>query len=783
MKYLITIGLLLTIGQSFGQIKGRIYVDENQNNKFDKSEKTIEKAIISDGYQVIKSNNIGEYTLKPNENGRFIFLKVPSGYKTLGNHYIKIDSNQQVYDFPVIVDAKQKEDVLDFIQITDTETALYGTWIDNIKNYSKNQDIPLIMHTGDICYEDGMKFHAKHLNSSLLGTSINYAVGNHDLVKGKYGEELFEQLFGPTYYSFEKGPVHFVVTPMWGGDYAPSYTKDQVIKWLKQDLAEKDPSKALVMINHDFSIGKDFILKGKNEVIDLKKYNLKAWLYGHWHNNYSFVEPNSNVHVISTNAPDKGGIDHSVGQFLHISINKQGVQNVTPIYTNLDEYVELADPIINGNKVDFNVNIYDSGRKIKQVNMLAYDKKGNQVINAAFESKGYWTWTKDFPLKVANNIEEILIEVVFQNGSSTLKKRKVNLTKKSNLETIWSSNISGGIWKTSPLIFEGLIYTGSLDDTGSGMAKIVALNSKDGSIVWSIPVKNSIKQKLYAYNNLILATDVEGTVYALDSKTGKQVWTKTLRELSLPNYVTGSVLKDGIYYAGTGNFLTALNAETGEVIWKNKVEYAGEAMPGEISVTEDQLITGTNWNALFVHDRKTGNLLWKKNDDGVRFRSSGATILDDKIYITGLDGLFVLNKTDGKVINKMKHNFDFKVMGAPLITSDSFITGTAFNGVASFDKETLMEKWRFDTRDALIFTSSYSNPNSGKHVATVESKVIPLGENLIFGASDGYLYIIDQNGKLISEKKIAAPILADPVLSNGNIYVADFAGNIHCIKL
>ena len=34
-----------------------------------------------------------------------------------------------------------------------------------------------------------------------MSVSVFYCIGNHDLVKGKYGEELFESIYGPVYYS------------------------------------------------------------------------------------------------------------------------------------------------------------------------------------------------------------------------------------------------------------------------------------------------------------------------------------------------------------------------------------------------------------------------------------------------------------------------------------------------------------------------------------------------------------------------------------------------------
>lgn len=783
MKYLL---ILLFAGGTFSlsaQIKGTIYVDDNQNGKRDAQERGLSSVVVSNGYQVVRTDAQGEFNMDNNPDARFVFVKAPSGFKVNKQHYLKIEEQQATYDFGLTVDASQKADKLDFIQITDTETALYGSWVDNIKKYARNQDIPLIMHTGDICYEEGMKFHARQLNTGLMGTAVHYAVGNHDLVKGKYGEELFEQLFGPTYYSFEKGPVHFVVTPMWGGDYAPSYNKDQVIRWLKQDLLNKDPNKALVLINHDFSIGADFVLKGKTEEIDLKAYGLKAWLYGHWHNNYSFVNASNGVRVISTNAPDKGGIDHSVGQFLHISMDKNGVQNVRPVYTNLKEYIVLADPIIGSKGVQIKANIYDSERWVNKVQLTGYNAKGNKVVEKGFEGNGTWTWSTELPLAKAKEIDEVFIEVTFEDGSSSIRKSKLDLSQQGPMKTLWSSNIGGGIWKVSPLLNEGMLYTATFDDTGQGKAKIVAMDVKNGSVLWELPVKNSIKHKLHIHKGIVLGTDVEGTVYAIDAKKGLLKWTKDLRQLGLPNYVTGSALKDGIYYAGAGSFLTALNAESGSVIWKNTDWNGGEAMPGEMLATEDLLITGANWNALFVHDRESGKLLWKKNEDGLRFRSGGATVDGDRMYLTGLNTLFVLDKSKGTVLVQKKHDLDFKVMGAPLITDKQFITGTSGAGVCGFDKQTLDEKWRFDTRGALIFTSSYSNPNTGTHVGTVESAVLPYRNDLLFGASDGYIYRLNDTGKLVAEKRVGAPVLADPTLSDNLVFVADFSGTVHCIQL
>ncbi|MCC8174427.1 MAG: metallophosphoesterase [Odoribacter sp.] len=129
-----------------------------------------------------------------------------------------------------------KEGTHKFIQITDTEifnTQNHEDWINNLRNYSEVEQSTFIIHTGDICYENGLKEHIQLMNNSNMGRPVFYCIGNHDLVKGNYGEELYKSLYGPVFYSFDVGNIHYVVTPMLHGDHRPSYKKKTSIVGLK----------------------------------------------------------------------------------------------------------------------------------------------------------------------------------------------------------------------------------------------------------------------------------------------------------------------------------------------------------------------------------------------------------------------------------------------------------------------------------------------------------------------------------------------------------------------
>lgn len=780
--------LLLCSNTMYAQYQGHVFLDLDNSKKMDGNEKGMPGVVVSDGYDVLPTAVDGSFSLNRNEKAKFLFVCIPAGYKASGTHYIKIDPKLERYDFGLIPDKKQQGDKLRFIQITDTETPLYGEWIDNIRKFSQQQQVALIMHTGDICYEPGMQFHARQVNSELMGLPTYYTVGNHDLVKGEYGEKLFEDLFGPVYYSFEAGPAHFVVTPMPGGDYAPSYNQDQVIAWLKKDLALKAKDKPLVFINHDLLVEKDFVMKGKTDSIDLKKYNLKAYLYGHWHNNYSFGSKDG-VAVISTNAPNKGGIDNSVAQFMVIDIDKDGVSKIKTQYPYLTDHVALIYPqskqiqIANGNKLEISASVYHSEKHVVSVYARLLNQEGSLLKTAKLCPASDWNWRGTITNATQlNQKQAILLEVNYGDGSQTLKKFDWNEKPASTdlLQLTWSKNIGANIWKSCPLVQGQRVYVASIDDAGGGKSKIQALSKHSGETIWTFQTQNSVKQKLAYSKGLVLATDMGGTVYAINEKDGNLVWKKELSGGRLPGYVSAGVVLDGIYYTGAGNYLSAINADDGTIIWQNQDWNGGEGMPGELLVTTDYLVTGANWNSLFVHDRKTGKLLWKKNDDGLRFRTGGASNDATSFYVAGLNNVFQLDQKRGTVISKTRSEDEFKVMASPLLTETLLIVPTATNGVKAFDRISLTEQWNFETGKALIYTAAYSTPDLHKKVCTVESGIRYAAGKLFFGASDGYLYVLNMDGTLLQKINLGAPILAEVTLDGNRVYVADFAGNIYC---
>ena len=279
---------------------------------------------VSDGRNVVKTDADGKFTLDGYYKSRFVTVTTPSGY-VADSYYQHVEKDKETYDFKLTPNEGMGQETHSFIQVADSEVNEdgVGPWIDSIHQMVEEQQPAFIIHTGDICYEAGLKRHIQDMNSENMGVPVYYTIGNHDYVDGKYGEELFESVYGPVWYSFEVGNIHYVVTPFQNGaDYKSGYNENDRWRWLANDLANTDPDMKVVMFNHTVSPEEDYVFQFDKQTLDLKAHNLVAWIYGHYH--YNYIDERDGVVNICTSQPGGGGIDSSVSGSRLITLDGEG---------------------------------------------------------------------------------------------------------------------------------------------------------------------------------------------------------------------------------------------------------------------------------------------------------------------------------------------------------------------------------------------------------------------------------------------------------------------------
>lgn len=824
MKKTIATALLAIPMLAAGQYTGKVYVDANHNGKFDKGETLMKNVAVSDGLNVVVTDSKGAFSLPGHKKARFVFITTPSGYRTENAYYQRIDTTgaKPSYDFGVLpYNAIAKDGSHKFIHVSDTEIGeVQGQdrWTDNLREYAANNNVAFIMHSGDICYPGGLKSHIQVMNSANMPeTQVFYSVGNHDLVDGKYGEEMFENIYGPVCYSFDAGNVHYVVTPIPGGDRWPDYKMDEVFSWVANDLKHMDPNKSLYFINHTIPSDcgcPDFVYTLKNgEKVDLTAHNLKAWLYGHWHVNHVYTHPATGAKIICSSTPIRGGIDHALSAFRVMHIDSKGDFTSDFRYSYIDGSMVIASiqnhqaPVNANGTVPLVVNAYASVSPVAKMSYSCTFDGAKVAAGVAMARKSDFAWVADMklPAKAAGHYVTVEVTASFENGEVAKKSasflydpesaNKINAdTDWTNMlenpqhigivaDTLsapalaWTANIGSNIYMASPVISDGNIYVASIDDNQTGKAAVMKMNAADGSVAWKTPMKSSVRNSIAVDGGMVFAQDVQGVVYGLSTADGSIVWQKDLKIGVTPALNDGLIAADGIVYAGTGKQLTAFKGKTGEIIWQNTGWNRGEGCVSTLSLgTNGVLVGSSHWGALHGNDAKTGKHLWSDGSNDLRFRAASPAMVGEVLYVTAGNNLVMMESRTGKILMSKALPFRAEVASTPLVTADAIIYGTSGDGLVAVDKQTFEVKWQFKTRESMIQSSPYQADNS----ATVEASPVLCGDKVYVGASDGTFYAIDaKTGRLQWQHHVGAPIFAAAAVSGNGIFVVDFGGNVY----
>lgn len=451
------------------QFKGTVSVDTNQSGIVDKGDKPLAGVMVTDGLNVVKTDKKGRFSLPGFEKTRFISITTPAGFETQ-QFYLSTKENRKSYDFILTESERTKPRKHSFVQITDTEvTGGMGRWVTDLQQYIDNEKPAFLIHTGDICYEPGLTIHNQVVNAQTMDCPVYYCIGNHDLVKGNYGEELYESLYGPTWYSFDIGNVHYVVTPIDHGDNPTNYTQRDVYNWLKNDLALIKKDQALILFNHDlFTPNDSFVFKADDDhLLDFRSFNTKAQIYGHMH--YNYVRNQNGIYTICTDTLDKGGIDHSPSSFREIKVDANDNITTQLRYAFIEPQIAIVSPMnnqtaaactITKDQLPVSVNTYYSQAKTSHVSYILSDSENNQEIaKGDLASRTEWNWGGNIQMPANEMGKKLNLTVTsfFSNGKKATATSQFIYQKDFKLSTI-----AGEDWNT---LLQNAAHSGGVNNS------------------------------------------------------------------------------------------------------------------------------------------------------------------------------------------------------------------------------------------------------------------------------------------------------------------------------
>lgn len=652
----------------------------------------VANVLVTDGRHVVKTDENGEFKLSGWVKSHFITITVPSGYKS-EEFYKSVSRKTDSYDFTLEKSELTASKNHCFLQISDTEIGKDGTgeWLENLKALVKENNPAFLIHTGDICYEDGLKQHIKDMNTDTMGCTVKYIIGNHDYIKGTYGEKLFESIYGPVWYSFDVGKIHYVITPFQkGADYMSCYSANDRWRWLQNDLENVSDDMKVVVFNHD-APSNNYVFSFDRQELDLKKHNLVAWVFGHYHYNYTYET--DGVLNISAPRPDCGGIDSSPAGTRIITMSADGVVAADTVYYDLNASAEPKDALWstklqgnvlfcdtacdityiytatsdddyprecgvycldreNGNVIWFfkTKNSVKNNIKIQDKRLVAVDAEGN--VYCLDKTSGKLLWEKKLNLgKSLGSSSGLFIEndTVFAGTS-----RVITALNLLNGEQKWVNERDKG--ENSPAEFT--VINGKLI-VNSHWDALVALDPENGKEIWSnddgdIRFRSSTPVRID--DSRLLVAD-SSAIMIVDTSDGKILNKKTIEEYNFSSSGHPAV-RDGIAYIPTANNgIAAFNIDSQEIVWSFKTDesilftapYVGKGsktVESSIEIYGDSLIFGANDGNIYVVGIKDGNLQSKY------FAGSAVlgtpTVSDGKIYAGTFNGYAVCYSVSGE---------------------------------------------------------------------------------------------------------------------------------------
>src|SRR5262245_59803384 len=172
--------------------------------------------------------------------------------------------------------------------------------------------------------------------------------------------------------------------------------------------------------------------------------------------------------------------------------------------------------------------------------------------------------------------------------------RQIDGGNVQQLQLAWARGLEPGPQEGTPLVHDGILYFPNPRDI------IQAFDAATSDLLWehrrSLPADLEqyinapyIKRNLAIHGNLIVDTSAEGSLYALDARTGKDAWsTQVLDYKTGVHQTSGPIGADGKVFSGRGCeplptanpdacVIVAHDAETGRELWRTRTIPA----PGE----------------------------------------------------------------------------------------------------------------------------------------------------------------------------------------------------------
>ena len=336
---------------------------------------------------------------------------------------------------------------------------------------------------------------------------------------------------------------------------------------------------------------------------------------------------------------------------------------------------------------------------------------------------------------------------------------------------VWSKNIGQGVEGDysylEPAIVEKTIFIADAKGT------ISALDSQTGKEVWTRKLKNVVVGAgVHVNHGIVLLGTLKGDVIALDASNGNDLWKARVSSEVLSVPVTNGFI---VVVKSIDDKIAVLDAKSGEILWTQNTLQPVLTLRGSSApvIVEDAIFAGFSNGEVKAFSPKNGSLLWSVTVSVAKGRSELERMVDiDSTPLIVGDTLFVVSyqgNVAGVDIHTGRIKWSKEVssynsladgFGSLYITDqDSFIS--------SLDQKTGAVAWR---QEGMKYRELSAPAAFDSYVAV--------------GDYQGYIHLLSQvDGSILGRYKAgSSAIKAQPQVDENMLYIFNTSGRLMALK-
>jgi outer membrane protein assembly factor BamB len=272
----------------------------------------------------------------------------------------------------------------------------------------------------------------------------------------------------------------------------------------------------------------------------------------------------------------------------------------------------------------------------------------------------------------------------------------------------------------APAVVDGIAYCGT-DDS------LIAIDVAKAKVIWSCKISSGGGSSPAVVNGAVYLRTANGSLYAVEARTGKELWTYRRAGTGFWVVRTSPSVWDGkVYFTDEHGQLLGLDLKTGTKKWQ-PVPKPERAVSTTAAIAKGLVFFGGLGGMFYAYDAKTGQERWRF-DTKTKYLISEPAVGEDAVYFGDPNGVVhALAVADGQ--EKWNLKTDDSVNSKPTIVNGALYFVNDRARLYAVDAASGRTKWTYEI-------GSGARWSGGNY-----TEVIVSGGALYLGAGNQYVAI------------------------------------------